>query len=252
MHVRNENLKCKLKPGKFIGRVIGIPVDAKECRGKYLSVKIQIELNKPLKRFIKLAVDDSEKVVVAPLIYERLPEFCYACGKLGHVLKECSDYEARIEALEGASTKFGAWMRASRSEIGKSKVQKQVGRNSSEQEGKSKSTSDGSTKEVKALRIRHNQTNSAENAESGGSVEKLTGRNENPNYPTEKPSGLSQDRISCLDDSPLVNDINDERCDHWALVRGLEKESESDIVVMEEIGIYLEGTANVMNQSSYE
>ncbi|KAK3212206.1 hypothetical protein Dsin_016912 [Dipteronia sinensis] len=47
------------------------------------------------------------------LKYERLPEFYYACGRIGHGSKDCPDVEARIGALNGATTKFGAWMRAS-------------------------------------------------------------------------------------------------------------------------------------------
>ncbi|KAK1578296.1 hypothetical protein Q3G72_029167 [Acer saccharum] len=47
------------------------------------------------------------------LKYERLPEFCYVCGRIGHASKECFDETAKIEALKGVSTKFGSWMRAS-------------------------------------------------------------------------------------------------------------------------------------------
>ncbi|KAK3212593.1 hypothetical protein Dsin_017299 [Dipteronia sinensis] len=47
------------------------------------------------------------------LKYEQLPEFCYACGRIGHGSKDSPDEEARIGALNGATTKFGAWMRAS-------------------------------------------------------------------------------------------------------------------------------------------
>ncbi|TXG47851.1 hypothetical protein EZV62_027145 [Acer yangbiense] len=163
-------------------KVIEIPADARECRGRFLRVKVRIDIDKPLKRFLKLEVDESERVVVAPLIYKRLPEFCFACGKIGHNLKECPDDEARIEALEGTSTKFGAWMRAPGLEMGKSKNQKQMGKSSSEQDGgKSTSTSDGSTKGGDMLRIEHNYNSNGDRAESGGSVGKLNGNKKDGN-----------------------------------------------------------------------
>ncbi|TXG72776.1 hypothetical protein EZV62_001355 [Acer yangbiense] len=85
-----------------IGPVVEIPAESKECRGRFLRVKVQIDVSKPLKRFIKPGMDESDKVIVAPLLYERLPEFCYACGKIGHALKECTDDIAKLEALEVA------------------------------------------------------------------------------------------------------------------------------------------------------
>ncbi|TXG54079.1 hypothetical protein EZV62_019335 [Acer yangbiense] len=56
-------------------------------------------------------LDKSDNIVVVGLKYERLPEFCYACGKIGHGIKECLDIEARNEALTGKTTKFGSWIR---------------------------------------------------------------------------------------------------------------------------------------------
>ncbi|KAK3223533.1 hypothetical protein Dsin_010558 [Dipteronia sinensis] len=95
-----------------IGGVIDIPTEPKDCWGKFMRVKVQLTIPKPLKRWLRLKLDDSDTVVMVGLKYERLPDFCYACGKIGHVIKECLDVGARTEALSGQFTKYGSWMRA--------------------------------------------------------------------------------------------------------------------------------------------
>ncbi|KAK0587346.1 hypothetical protein LWI29_021326 [Acer saccharum] len=113
------------------------------------SEKQEVKFAKVNDRFIKLNVEDSGRPVVVPLTYERLPEFCYAYGRIGHELRECLDDEARTEALEGSSTRFGSWMRAAVGERTKVNQQRQWGKNSSDSsENKSLSLSDGPFQKV--------------------------------------------------------------------------------------------------------
>ncbi|TXG60939.1 hypothetical protein EZV62_012302 [Acer yangbiense] len=42
----------------------------------------------------------------------RLPEFCFACGKIGHDIKACVDENAKKAALDGSPNKFGSWLKA--------------------------------------------------------------------------------------------------------------------------------------------
>ncbi|TXG51202.1 hypothetical protein EZV62_023726 [Acer yangbiense] len=95
-----------------IGRVVDIPTESRDCWGKFLKVKVQIDITKPLKRWLRLRMEQSPAIVMVSLKYERLPEFCYVCGRIGHASKDCEDVEAKREALERVSTKFGSWMRA--------------------------------------------------------------------------------------------------------------------------------------------
>ncbi|TXG48219.1 hypothetical protein EZV62_027513 [Acer yangbiense] len=110
---------------KQIGRVIEIQTESKDCWGKFMKVKVQIDITKPLKRWLRLKLDKSEVIVMVSLKYERLPEFCYFCGRIGHASKECSDEEAKLEAMKGVSTKYGSWMRASAPDRQKLKTDQQ-------------------------------------------------------------------------------------------------------------------------------
>ncbi|KAL5778631.1 hypothetical protein ACOSQ2_009368 [Xanthoceras sorbifolium] len=84
----------------MLGEVIEIPLESKECWGKFLRVKVSIDISKPLKR----------------VRYECLPAYCFACGLLGHAFRECTDIEAKKEALRSSTPKFGSWLRAPPSE----------------------------------------------------------------------------------------------------------------------------------------
>ncbi|KAK3225745.1 hypothetical protein Dsin_005607 [Dipteronia sinensis] len=95
-----------------IGRVIEIPADSRECWGKFMRVKVQLDITKPLKQWLRLKLDKSENIVVVALKYERLPDFCYACGRIGHITKDCTDEEAKKMALDGLTTKYGLWLKA--------------------------------------------------------------------------------------------------------------------------------------------
>ncbi|KAL5739801.1 hypothetical protein ACOSP7_028696 [Xanthoceras sorbifolium] len=64
-----------------IGSVVEIPAESKECRGRFMHVKVQIDISRPLRRVVRLDVDG--ELIVALLKYKRLPEFCFACGKIG-------------------------------------------------------------------------------------------------------------------------------------------------------------------------
>ncbi|TXG53199.1 hypothetical protein EZV62_022368 [Acer yangbiense] len=117
-----------------IGEVIEIPTESRDCWGKFLRIKVRIDISKPLKRWLRLSLDKSGNIVVVGLKYERFPEFCYACGRVGHGINECADLEAKKVAMEGNTPRFGSWMRATQSEKSREKSSSQISGGSSVKE----------------------------------------------------------------------------------------------------------------------
>lgn len=78
-------------------------------------IKVLIDLKKPLKRGTRIRIDTSEPCWI-PTTYERLPSFCYWCGKSGHSFKDCDDYHERDDQGDDAGDRelpYGDWMKAS-------------------------------------------------------------------------------------------------------------------------------------------
>ncbi|TXG64273.1 hypothetical protein EZV62_011267 [Acer yangbiense] len=84
-----------------LGEVVEIPSKSRECWGKFMRVKVRLDISKPLKRWLRLKLGKSKEVTLVGLKYERLHDFCFVCGRIGHGIKECTDEEARKVALEG-------------------------------------------------------------------------------------------------------------------------------------------------------
>ncbi|KAL5859559.1 hypothetical protein ACOSQ4_000855 [Xanthoceras sorbifolium] len=101
--------------GLFLGGLIGAVQeidggDSGDCLGKFLRVRVLINVQQPLKRGLRFAFGAGGEVCSALLCYERLPNFCFYCGCMGHLLREC--HVNKLGVLEAAELKFGGWLRA--------------------------------------------------------------------------------------------------------------------------------------------
>ncbi|KAL0444622.1 UNVERIFIED_CONTAM: hypothetical protein Slati_2184900 [Sesamum latifolium] len=76
------------------------------------SVRIQISLdvNRPLRRVLKLKSDEGDELLIR-FTYERLPNFCYICRKLGHISRFCDRYFEEGFVDPGETTPYGPWIR---------------------------------------------------------------------------------------------------------------------------------------------
>lgn len=94
LKLRSNEMAEKL--GNLLGKFV--EVDSKECNrlGSFLWVKATIDLRKPLKRGTVIKYQGKNLRIYFK--YERLPTFCFVCGKLGHQIKDCEEMEGKEEA----------------------------------------------------------------------------------------------------------------------------------------------------------
>ncbi|KAI8004921.1 Uncharacterized protein LOK49_LG08G03245 [Camellia lanceoleosa] len=102
--------------GYLIGNKIGSTVDVeygadRMAFGRYMRIRVTLNVAKPLRRGMKLAVHNRESVWVV-FKYERLPNFCYFCGVLGHSEKECNTLLSQAETGTANAMQYGPWLRA--------------------------------------------------------------------------------------------------------------------------------------------
>ncbi|KAK1586941.1 hypothetical protein Q3G72_007831 [Acer saccharum] len=105
---RNVELyKHSKNDGSLIGEMEEIDEGASEdCDGKLLKVRVVINVDKPLQWILRVdAFGDGGEYVIL-LRYERLPDHCHRCRRLGHRPIKCTNTEATHELL------FGAWLKA--------------------------------------------------------------------------------------------------------------------------------------------
>ncbi|XP_073130025.1 uncharacterized protein [Henckelia pumila] len=95
------------KIGAQIGEVEEVDHgESSSLMGRFVRMRVRINIRKPLKQFLCVGVEDGEEVIII-LSYERLSEFCYRCGVLGHSFRTYGE-----PAEENTVMRYGVWMRA--------------------------------------------------------------------------------------------------------------------------------------------
>ncbi|KAK2654863.1 hypothetical protein Ddye_014719 [Dipteronia dyeriana] len=96
----------------MVGGVMDVDVGLSgECSGKYLRVRIRVDVNKPIRRCLRVDVmGDGVKTVMIPR-YERLPNHCFRCGRLGHATRERLEPQI-MDADGGEVLPYGVWLKA--------------------------------------------------------------------------------------------------------------------------------------------
>ena len=101
-----------MEVGRELGNSLGKFIESDRRTGhsdqaKFMRIRVDLQLDKPLRRRGKVANVNGEKFWVS-FKYERLPTFCYLCGRLGHDDKHC------LECIEylNSPRQYGDWLRA--------------------------------------------------------------------------------------------------------------------------------------------
>lgn len=101
------------KTADFIGNKLGTyeGLDAKGglSVGKFLRIRVKLNLNNPLKSLMKLLIEGA--VCEVHFRYERLPMHCYFCGRIGHGERDCED-KLDVTTANSGEPQYGGWLRA--------------------------------------------------------------------------------------------------------------------------------------------
>ncbi|KAL9451795.1 hypothetical protein AB3S75_013380 [Citrus x aurantiifolia] len=91
-----------------IGRVEDLATDAtRDCFREYIQVRISIDIMKRLKKVIRIQQENGKEIMVG-VVYEKLPDFCFCCGFIGHQFRECAQYKGQPKE----NLAYGAWLKA--------------------------------------------------------------------------------------------------------------------------------------------
>ncbi|XP_058774623.1 uncharacterized protein LOC131648907 [Vicia villosa] len=111
--LRSEVMAKKL--GGILGKFEEMDMKEANKNERFLRLKVTMDLKMPLKHGTVVRFKDKNLRVFFK--YERIPTFCFVCGRLGHQLKDCDSTgdlsEEGFEDIEENDLLYGQWLGAS-------------------------------------------------------------------------------------------------------------------------------------------
>ncbi|KAL0437463.1 UNVERIFIED_CONTAM: hypothetical protein Sradi_0454200 [Sesamum radiatum] len=84
--------------------------DSGRSWGSSLRIRVGLDVTTPLKRVLKIRTTSGGEHMIC-FSYERLPNFCYICGVLGHIAKFCETQFHEGFEDPGDDLQYGPWLR---------------------------------------------------------------------------------------------------------------------------------------------
>lgn len=99
---------------KAIGASLGelVLIDSKNFKGtckQFLRIRVLIDITKPLRRRMKMRKNGGDCFWI-DFKYEKLPNFCFLCGLIGHTDRFCHKLFEGVN--EDTERPYGSWLRA--------------------------------------------------------------------------------------------------------------------------------------------
>jgi hypothetical protein len=111
-----------MKIGAFMGSMKSVAIAEDDVGwGRRLRVKVSINLYQPFDR--GRALNLSEKSYWVPFKYEKLPRFCFKCGRILHDQKGCLVQSVPQQNHAEGKPAWGPWLRAEESSRGVSPLE---------------------------------------------------------------------------------------------------------------------------------
>ena len=95
----------------IVGEVRKSPDSTEDDGGNFFRVRVNIDISLPLCRGRVITLENGEKAWVR-FQYERLPNFCYWCGRLDHGDKQCNLWIRSKGSLSTDKQEFGSFLKA--------------------------------------------------------------------------------------------------------------------------------------------
>lgn len=78
--------------------------------GNSIQIRVKLDISKPLRRGFMLRTEGISEARWITIRYERIPDFCFQRGVIGHVAKECTG-KGNKEEEHKIDFEFGMWMK---------------------------------------------------------------------------------------------------------------------------------------------
>ncbi|KAJ1382069.1 Zinc knuckle CX2CX4HX4C [Sesbania bispinosa] len=109
-HCRTPRMGHRI--GSCLGEVKDSEIFEVREKGSFIKILVEFDSTKPLLPGIQIG-SQTDRLMWVYFQYERLPQFCYSCGIVGHEEDTCGSSPSAGEKEDSEESNLGPWLRAS-------------------------------------------------------------------------------------------------------------------------------------------